>query len=144
MERMQRMLGIDYGSKRVGLALSDPLGVIARPLHAVQNDKNLIEHLKSVASNENVQLYVVGMPLNLKGEHAQKSKEVEKFIEELRQASGIEVVTWDERFTTTIAQNTMRSMGVKKSVRQKRDGTIDSMAAAVMLQSFLDHAQHAR
>jgi putative Holliday junction resolvase len=78
------------------------------------------------------------MPLNLKGQRAQKADEVQKFIELLKSKLDIEIVTWDERFTTTIAHKTMLTMGTKKMERQKKDGRIDSMAAAIMLQGFLD------
>ena len=84
------------------------------------------------------------MPLNLKGQHAQKAEEVQNFIERLKEELVIEVLTWDERFTTTIAQQTMLAMGTKKKERQKKDGRIDSMAAAVMLQGFLDSRKHSR
>jgi putative Holliday junction resolvase len=88
-----------------------------------------------------VKLIVVGMPLNLKGQHAQKAEEVQEFIERLKSELDIEVVKCDERFTTTIAQKTMISMGTKKKERQKRDGRIDSMAASIMLQGFLDSSK---
>lgn len=138
----QRILGIDYGSQRIGLSLSDPLNLIAQPIKAMKNNSSLIADLKQLSIRENVKLIVVGMPLNLKGQHAQKAEEVQEFIEHLKSEIGIEVVKWDERFTTTIAQKTMISMGTKKKERQKRDGRIDSMAASIMLQGFLDSSRH--
>lgn len=138
----QRVLGVDYGSLYVGLSLSDPLGIIARPIEALKNDSSLFIHLQQISSRENVNLIVVGMPLNLKGQQGQKAIEVQKFIALLKTKLGIEVVPWDERFTTTIAHQTMRSMGTKKKERQKKDGRIDSMAAAIILQGFLDNTKH--
>jgi putative Holliday junction resolvase len=138
----QRILGIDYGSQRIGLSLSDPLNLIAQPIKAMKNNSSLIADLKQLSIRENVKLIVVGMPLNLKGQYAQKAEEVQEFIERLKSEIGIEVVKWDERFTTTIAQKTMISMGTKKKERQKRDGRIDSMAASIMLQGFLDSSRH--
>jgi putative holliday junction resolvase len=138
----QRILGIDYGSVRIGLSLSDPLGLIAQPIEAFRNDASLFTNLGQVSARENVTLIVVGMPLNLKGQKAQKAEEVQKFIECLKEELGIETLTWDERFTTTIANQTMLAMGTKKKERQKKDGRIDSMAAAVMLQGYLDSTKH--
>jgi len=138
----QRILGVDYGSQRVGLSLSDPLGIIAQPIDALKNDSSLFINLQQLSIRENVKLIVVGMPFNLKGQHAQKADEVQKFIELLKVKLSIEVVAWDERFTTTIAHQTMRTMGTKKKERQKKDGRIDSMAAAIILQGFLDNTKH--
>jgi putative holliday junction resolvase len=140
----QRILGIDYGSVRVGLSISDPLGLIAQPIEAFRNDASLFANLGQVSTRENVKLIVVGMPINLKGQKAQKAEEVQKFIEHLKEEIDIEILTWDERFTTTIANQTMLAMGTKKKERQKKDGRIDSMAAAVMLQGYLDSTKHSR
>jgi putative holliday junction resolvase len=140
----ERVLGIDYGSERVGLSLSDPLGIIAQPIAALKNDPSFVSRLQQVCVQEHVKLIVVGMPLNLKGQMAQKAEEVQKFIELIKSQLGLEVVPWDERFTTAIAQKTMLSMGTKKKERQKKDGRIDSMAAAIILQGFLDSTKHSR
>jgi putative holliday junction resolvase len=137
----QRILGIDYGSVRVGLSISDPLGLIAQPIEAFKNDALLFNNLGQITARENVVLIVVGMPFNLKGQKGQKAEEVQKFIERIREELGIKILTWDERFTTTIAGKTMLAMGTKKKERQKKDGRIDSMAAAVMLQGYLDSKQ---
>ncbi|MCI0706491.1 MAG: Holliday junction resolvase RuvX [Ignavibacteriae bacterium] len=133
----QRVLGIDYGTVRIGLSLSDPLGITAQPYETLMNNGEFWMKLNTILDAQAVHLIVVGMPLNLKGQKAQKAQEVEVFIERLKQESRREVVVWDERFTSTIAQQTLRSMGTKKSDRQKK-GIVDAMAAAVMLQSFLD------
>jgi putative holliday junction resolvase len=134
----KRILGIDYGSLRVGLSLSDPLGIIAGPIDALKNDPLLFSKIKQLTVRENVKLIVVGMPLNLKGLEAYKAKEVNNFVERLKAELDIEVVTLDERFTTTIAQKTMIAMGTKKKERQQKNGRIDSMAAAIILQGYLD------
>ena len=131
------MLGIDYGTVRIGLSVSDPLGIIAQPFETLTNNAEFWKNLNAIIEAQGIHLIVVGMPFNLKGEKAQKAQEVEKFVEQLKQESRCEVVVWDERFTSTIAHQTLRTMGTKKSDRQKK-GQVDSMAAAVMLQSFLD------
>jgi putative Holliday junction resolvase len=137
-----RILGIDYGSQRIGLSLSDPLGITARPIDPVKNDSKLFEHLRQLSKKERVELIVVGMPLNLKGQRAHMAEEVQRFVERIKGELGAEVVTADERFTTAIANRTMLEMGTKKKDRRKRDGRIDSMAAAIMLQGFLDGKKH--
>ena len=142
--RYQRVLGLDYGSRYVGLSLSDPLGIIAQPIEALKNDASLIDRLQQLSALEQVNLIVVGMPFNLKGQRAQKADEVQEFIERLKATLAMDVVPWDERFTTTMAHQTMRSMGTKKKERQKKNGRIDSMAAAIILQSFLDHTKHSQ
>ena len=139
----ERVLGVDYGSQRVGLSLSDPLGIIARPIEALKNDASLLSSLQELSTREHVRLIVVGMPFNLKGQQAQKADEVKTFIAVLKDQLALEIVTWDERFTTAIAQKTMIAMGTKKMERQKKDGRIDSMAAAIILQGYLDHTNHA-
>lgn len=139
-----RILGIDYGSRRIGLSISDPLCLIAQPIEALKNDSLSIAKIERIVIKENVKLVVVGMPLNLKGHHGQKADEVQSFIAHLKEELSVELMTWDERFTTTIAQQTMLAMGTKKKERQQKDGRIDSMAAAVILQGFLDSSKHSR
>jgi putative Holliday junction resolvase len=134
----ERVLGIDYGTVRIGLSLSDPLGIIAQPFQTLSNDRSLWEDLRAVIADQHVTLIVVGMPLNLKGQQGEIALEVEKFIERLKKETSAGVVTWDERFTSSIAHQTLLDMGTKKSERRKNKGRVDSMAAAVMLQSFLD------
>lgn len=140
----RRILGIDYGSQRIGLSLSDPLGLIARPIDAMKNDSGLFDKLRQLSHEEHLELIIVGMPLNLKGHRAYMAEEVQRFVERLKTEMQTEVVTADERFTTVIARRTMLAMGTKKKDRRKRDGRIDSMAAAVMLQGFLDSTKHLR
>lgn len=138
MEEHRRILGIDYGSRRIGIALSDPLQIIAQSLETIENNKMFFERLKEIIQKEQVELIVVGMPFNLKGEKAQKAQEVEKFIAHLKKEVEIEVFTWDERFTSSLAQTSLVQMGTKKKQRREEKGRIDAMAAAIMLQGFLD------
>jgi putative Holliday junction resolvase len=138
-----RLLGIDYGTKRIGLALSDPLGIIATPLETIANDALTFERIAAIVEREHARTVVVGMPFNLKGEKSKKAKEVEEFIARLKKHIRAEIIFWDERFTSTIAQQTLRSMGAKKKDRQNKS-TIDSMAAAIILQDFLNSTKHSR
>ncbi len=136
-----RMLGIDYGSERIGLALSDPLGILAQPHLTLRNEPAVFARLAALVASESVRVIVVGMPLNLRGEKGQKATEVEAFVERLRSVVTAEIVTWDERFTTTMAHQSLRAMGASKRSRQTDKGRVDAMAAAILLQSYLDRAK---
>ncbi len=133
-----RVLGIDYGSVRIGLSLSDPLGIIAQPFQAVLNNGGFWREIDAIIKEQKVHVIVVGMPLNLKGQKGKKAQEVEKFVQQLKKKTDCEVLVWDERFTSTIARHTLLEMGTTRSQRRTDKGRVDSMAAAVMLQSFLD------
>ncbi|HLA69670.1 MAG TPA: Holliday junction resolvase RuvX [Bacteroidota bacterium] len=133
-----RVLGIDYGTRRVGLALSDPLRILATSYGALLNTPELFERIKEVITKEQIILVVVGLPLSLSGKKTSKALEVESFVEMVRSRCHIEVVSWDERFTTSMAQQSLLTMGTKRKDRRRKDGRVDSMAAAIMLQGFLD------
>ena len=137
LDQGKRFLGIDYGSKRIGVAVSDPTNVIARGVGVVLNSRTAIAEIKKYASEFDVAAIVVGMPLTLKGTKGQKSVEVEEFIEKLKKEVAVEIATWDERFTSAQAHQTLLDMGVKKKQRQSKE-RIDEMAAAIMLQAYLD------
>ena len=134
----KRILGIDYGTRRIGISLSDPLQIIAQPFDTLPNDKIAVRRIREIVDSEGVGVVIVGMPLNLKGEKAQKAQEVERFIELLKGEMTAEIVCWDERFTTTMAHQTMLRMGTKREERRTNKGRIDAMAAAILLQSYLD------
>jgi putative Holliday junction resolvase len=97
-----------------------------------------ISRICGIIEKEAVDVVVVGMPLNLKGEKAQNAQEVERFIEALKTETAAAIVSWDERFTTTMAHRTMLDMGTKRQERRLNKGRIDAMAAAILLQSYLD------
>ncbi len=134
---MKRILGIDYGTKRIGIAVSDPLMIIATGLKVISNDNNALQIIKELADRYEVSDIVVGLPLNLKGEIGGKALEVEKFISDLQQATEKNIIKWDERYTSSIAQQTLIRMGVRKKARQNKS-KIDEMAAALILQSYLE------
>lgn len=138
MNSQKRILGIDFGSRRIGISISDPLGIIATPYTTLKNDVDFWKNLKEIIDREAIALCVVGMPMTLRGEKAEKAREVGSFVEELKAESGLEVVVRDERFTTSIAQQTLLDMNTKKKNRNAKNGTLDAMAAAIILQSYLD------
>ena len=137
----KRHLGIDYGSKRIGLALSDPLNIIAQGFGVVLNSPAAIHEIKKVIEQYAIISIVIGIPYNLKGQAGKSVDVVEQFITSLQKEVGIPIVRWDERFTSTRVHQTLREMGVKKKQRQSKE-KIDALAAALILQSYLDSPKH--
>lgn len=138
MKDQKRILGIDYGTHRVGISISDPLRIVATSYAALANNHNLLQRIAEIVEREDVEFVVVGMPYTLRGGRGRKAEEVEDFIVRLKDAMKKEVVAWDERFTTSLAQQTMLTMGTKRKERKEKKGRVDSMAAAITLQGFLD------
>ncbi len=138
----KRVLGIDYGSVRIGVAVSDPLRIIAQSVGAFPNDSTAAKTIADVAQQYDVGMIVVGMPLTLKGEKGMKAEEVERFIAKLSSLVTAEIVRWDERFTTRLAQQTLIDMGTTKKQRRTQKGRVDAIASALILQSFLDQTKH--
>lgn len=134
---MERVLGIDYGRKRTGVAQSDPLGIFASALDFVPSAK-IIDYLKNYAQKETVRLFVVGYPKNLDNTPSENLKFVDAFLKQLKKAfPDIPVELEDERFTSTIAHRTMIDGGMKKSDRRLK-GNADKISAVLILQSYLD------
>ncbi len=133
-----RILGIDYGTKRIGVAVSDPTQLIARGVGTLPNDRHILEQLDRIIAQEEVVAIVVGMPYSADGGKGQKAREVEAFIERVNSHTGLDVATWDESFSSVEAQQTLRDMGMKKKKRQEK-AQVDTMAARLMLQEYLDH-----
>lgn len=137
MEIPTRILAIDYGSRRLGIAISDPMNIIAQGHSILNNDGTLYQQLRAIVAGHTVGRIIVGMPYSLKGELGTKAKEVEEFVKRLGPEVGIPVSTWDERFTSKLAQSVIREIGIKKMKRQRK-GVVDKMAAVLLLQSYLD------
>ena len=134
---MDRIIGIDYGRARVGVAVSDPLGIFASPLDTVPSAK-IIEYLQKYASAETVIKFVVGYPLNLNGAPAQAAADVDAFLKKLQKAfPETPVALEDERFTSVLAHRAMIDGGMKKSERRDKN-SVDKISAAIILQSYLD------
>lgn len=138
-----RILGIDYGTRRIGVAVSDPLGITARGLTVVDNAESAIREIGKIADEYGVGMIVVGMPLNLKGEKGAKAREVEDFAGRLRSELRRTVVCYDERFTTRSAHQSLRDAGIRKSQRRSKE-RIDMIASALILQNYLDLARSER
>ena len=137
---MDRIIGIDYGRKRVGVAVTDPLGIFASALDTVHSAK-IIDYLKKYASNENVVRFVVGYPMNMNGKPSEAAKDVDIFLKHLAKAfPDIPVTLEDERFTSVLAHRAMIEGGMSKKDRMNKE-SVDKISAAIILQSYLDRHQ---
>lgn len=134
---MDRIIGIDYGRKRTGIAASDPLGIFASALDTVPTAK-IIEYLKSYAEKETIARFVVGMPLNMDGAPSQAAADIKAFVPSLRRAfPAIPVEFEDERFTSVLAHKAMIDGGMKAS-RRRDKAEVDRISASIILQTYLD------
>ena len=134
---MDRIVGIDYGKKRVGIAVSDPLQIFASALDTVPA-ANIMDYLKNYTQKEKVVRFVVGYPRNLDNRPAECTPFVEAFVKNLRKTfPQIPVSLEDERFTSQLALRAMINGGMKKSDRREK-GNVDRVSAAIILQSYLD------
>ena len=137
MRSVNRIIGIDYGKARVGIAQSDPLGIFASPLETVAGAK-IIDYLQKYAQNEPIVKFVVGYPLNLDGTRAGAAPDVDSFLYKLQAAfPDVPVALEDERFTSVLAHRAMIDGGMKKSDRRNKS-SVDKISAAIILQSYLD------
>ena len=140
---MDRIIGIDFGNKRTGLAASDPLGIFASALETVHSTK-IIDYLKKYAEKERIVRFVIGYPMNLDGRPSDAEAHVDAFLPKLKSAfPGIPVELEDERFTSVLAHRAMIDGGMKAS--RRRDKTeVDRISAAIILQSYLDRTANSR
>ncbi len=129
-----RVMAIDYGKKRVGIALSDPLGVISQPLTTikVKSQKALFGQILEIIQQSDVGLIIIGNPLSHKGEATKMSEQISRFIKQLKKMTDIEIKLWDERFTSQYAMNLMKEIKVKK-----QKDLVDQVAASIMLDEYL-------
>ena len=134
-----RVLGIDHGTKRVGLAISDETAMIAQPLEfiAAQPADKLLSRLAEIVAQRNVREIVVGLPRNMSGDCGPAAEKVQEFVAALRQILTIPIHTWDERLTSVQANRLLIQCGMR---REKRREKVDQTAAAILLQSYLDRA----
>jgi len=136
-EELNRFLAIDYGLKRIGLALCDPLFTFAYPFKTVLNGQNLWKELKEIISVQSVTKIILGLPVKENGKDTSISAEVLKFKNQLESKFKIEVILRDERYTSSIAQEFILKSVTKKSKRREK-GLVDRSAAAIILQDYLD------
>ena len=132
-----RVMGLDHGTVRVGIALSDELRMIASPLEFIPAEpfEALVDKLKQLIEEKDVDLLVVGMPRNMDGTHGPAAEKVREFIRRLQESITLPIHTWDERLTSAQANRILIEGNVR---RENRKRVVDKMAAAILLQSFLD------
>ena len=136
-----RVLAIDPGSRRIGLAISDPSRMLAQPFQTLESrgGRRDVEAIALIAREHDVVGIVVGLPLNMDGSRGPACELAEQFMERLRQGTGLPVVGWDERLTSVQAERTLAEAGTRRD-RRRGGGAVDRVAAALLLQSFLASA----
>lgn len=133
-----RIMGIDYGDSRIGISISDPMGWTAQGLETIKVKTGInpvLDRIKELIRQYKIERIVVGLPLNMNGTIGYRGKKTLEFIEKLKSAVEIDVVKWDERLTTVLANKTMRELGVKTP---RKKAVIDQIAAVYILQGYLD------
>ncbi len=136
-----RMLALDHGTVRIGVAVSDELKMIAQPLEFIPAEPfaKFLDRLKEILREKEVESILVGMPRNMDGSYGPAALKVQTFVAVLRDALTVPIQTWDERLTSVQANRFLMEGNVR---RDKRKEKVDKMAAAILLQSFLDaHSQ---
>ena len=135
---MKKFIGLDVGDVRIGVAKCDPLGILATALEVIdRNVTDPIERIKEILSDEGTRKIVVGMPKSLDGTKNLQAEKIEKFISEMKEKiERIEVITVDERYTTTEAENYLKNYS-KKNGKERRK-VVDMVAASIILQKYLD------
>jgi putative Holliday junction resolvase len=140
-----RILGIDYGTRRLGLALSDPSATIAQPLPTLTRragKRAPVQALADLVQQQDVSEIVIGLPLSLSGDETEWTAEVREFGAKLAQRTSVPVSYLDERMTSVLAEKTVRSLGLKRSEREQKD-RVDAAAALLILQAYLDRRPRA-
>ena len=133
---MGRLLAIDYGARRVGLALSDPLKMIASPYRTIikKNNTILIEEIERIIAAKDVELTIIGLPLGMAGQKTEQTKKVEEFVDKLTDR-GIIIKYEDERWSSVAAKRSMKEQNIKSGYNKD---LVDQTAAAIFLQQYLD------
>lgn len=132
-----RILGLDYGDSRVGVAISDPMGWTAQGLETIaeKSQKKVIERIVEIINEYKVEKIVVGFPKNMNGTIGSRGELTLEFIEKLQKHVEVEIVQWDERLTTVAAHRTLNETNLRGTKRKK---VIDTVAASYILQGYLD------
>ncbi|RIK10187.1 MAG: Holliday junction resolvase RuvX [Acidobacteria bacterium] len=132
---MTRIMALDLGERRVGVAISDPLEITAQPFAVIDRGGNMLAEIRAIADEYEIGEVVVGLPLQMRGSEGDAASAARQEADRIRDSLDVPVVLWDERLTTATAERALIDQGVK---RRKRREVIDKIAAAVILQSYLD------
>jgi putative Holliday junction resolvase len=132
---MGRILGIDHGDVRIGIAMSDETAFLASPLTTVRNGKAAVDEIVALVEEHGVETIVIGLPLNMDGSCGPATEKVRKFSARLAQQTAVPIIESDERLTTVTAHHRLREAGLDG---KKRKGVVDMAAAQVILQDWLD------
>ena len=132
-----RSLGIDHGTVRIGIAVSDEMGIVAHPLESVPAEpwNRFLSRLEEILRDKQVDLVLVGMPRNMDGGYGPAAEKVRDFVTRLEAAIAVPIRTWDERLTSVQANRFLIQANIRRSDRR---GKVDKTAAAILLQSYLD------
>ena len=137
----RRILGVDFGHARIGIAVSDELGLLAHPVKTIPASRDAAKRIDEIVREKNVALVVIGLPRHMDGGVGEAAREALTFAGKLRKLLPCDVVTWDERLTTIAANRALRDAGQK--TRDSRN-VVDQVAAQMILQGYLDGLQSAR
>lgn len=140
-----RIIALDVGERRIGVAASDPLGIVVRPVGVVYAEprERAIAEIQRIVRDEEAVLIIVGLPLTLRGEHGPQAQRVTAFAEALAAAVDVPLMFRDERYTSVEAERIIEERGGKRKKKQQR-GEVDQIAAALILQDYLTEQQMAR
>jgi putative Holliday junction resolvase len=133
-----RILGLDIGGERIGVAISDEMGILASPVGMIRRGSDVAAELKRYIEKYSAVLLVVGLPLGLSGREGPQAKDVREYTGSLAAGLGLPLEYWDERLTTSIAERNMKGAGMSR--RDRRD-KVDAIAASVILQGYLEHVR---
>lgn len=133
-----RLLALDVGGERIGVAVSDEMGILASPAGMIRRRGPVLQELRTYIDRYRPVKLIVGLPVGLSGREGPQAKEVRDFVAGLEEQIAIPVEYWDERLTTSIAEKALIGHGVR---RKDRRDQVDAMAASVILQGYLDHAK---
>ena len=139
-----RLMGLDFGAKTVGVAVSDPLGITAQNIEVVRREsenklRRTLARIEELAKEYEVERFVVGLPKHMDGREGERAEKSRSFAENLERRTGIEVVLWDERLSTVSADRVLEDAGVRK---ENRKAYIDGIAASFILQNYMDYLKN--
>ncbi|HEV2073885.1 MAG TPA: Holliday junction resolvase RuvX [Thermomicrobiales bacterium] len=132
----ERLLGLDIGGRRIGVAVSDEMGMIASPVAMIARQSDVAGQLKELVARYNAAKLIAGLPVGLSGREGPQAAEVRAYTDALALEVGVPVEYWDERLSTSIAEQSLIAQGTRRNKRKER---VDAVAAAVILQSYLEN-----